>query len=95
MSKTGSVPPNPSSFDAITDAIFDCLLEGRDEGEPWGVATPAIVLEYIEEETSIPESEVPKRQTINNRMRNHEHAGNLENWYGKGVYRFVADPRVE
>ena len=76
-------------LDDLDRAILDYLLEGRDEDGPWGVATPAVVLAALKER----DVDVPKRQTINNRMKRMELAGHLDNRYGKGEYVFVSDPR--
>ena len=76
-------------LDALDEAILDYLLEGRGEGEPWGVATPAVARAAVRERGM----SVPSRQTVNNRMKRMELAGHLENRFGKGEYVFVNDPR--
>ena len=76
-------------LDALDEAILDYLLEGRDEGGPWGVATPAVARAALREQGM----SVPSRQTVNNRMKRMELAGHLENRFGKGEYVFVEDPR--
>lgn len=91
------VPPDhrwdvPEDLDDLDEEILDVLLEGRDAGDPWGVATPAVVRAVLEERGY---DDVPVRQTINNRMRNLQLAGHLSNRYGKGEYEFVSDPREE
>lgn len=76
-------------LDELDEAILNYLLEGRDEGEPWGVATPAVARAALRDKGV----SVPSRQTINNRMKRMELAGHLENRFGKGEYTFVDDPR--
>lgn len=76
-------------LDDLDRAILDCLLEGRDEDKPWGVATPTVVRAALDDRGF----DVPKRQTINNRMKRMELAGHLDNRYDKGEYVFVSDPR--
>ena len=81
---------NPDDLDELDRAILDVLTEGRSEGEPWGIATPAVVLAALEEQGY---ESPPVRQTINNRMKNMSLAGHLRNRYQKGEYMLVDDPR--
>jgi len=90
MSNTQSVPLEPGDLDELDVAILDFLKEGRDEGAPWGIATPAVMLAALEERGF---EDLPVRQTINNRMARLELAGHLDNRFGKGEYVFVDDPR--
>lgn len=90
MRKSANVPLDAEDLDELDRAILDYLQQGRAEGEPWGIATPAVVLAALEEGDY---TDVPVRQTINNRMRRLEIAGHLENRFGKGEYVFVDDPR--
>lgn len=77
-------------LDDLDRAILDFLQEGRDEGEPWGIATPVVVRAAIEERDF---EDIPVRQTINNRMKRLELAGHLRNRFDKGEYLFLSDPR--
>ncbi|NUC75035.1 MarR family transcriptional regulator [Haloterrigena sp. SYSU A558-1] len=90
MSKQQHVPLEADDLDSLDRAILDYLQEGRDEGEPWGIATPAVVRAALEDGDF---GDVPVRQTINNRMRKLELAGHLRNRHDKGEYVFVSDPR--
>jgi len=90
MSNTETVPLNPEDLDELDVAILDVLKEGRDDGRPWGIATPAVVLAALEEQGY---GDLPVRQTINNRMARLELAGHLDNRFDKGEYVFVDDPR--
>ena len=90
MSKPRHVPLDADDLDSLDRAILDYLQEGRDDGEPWGIATPAVVRAALEERGF---ENVPVRQTINNRMRKLELAGHLQNRHDKGEYVFLTDPR--
>lgn len=92
MSNSADVALDAGDLDDLDEAILDFIQEGRYEGEPWGVATPAVVREALQERGF---EDVPVRQTINNRMRKLELAGHLENRFGKGEYEFRSDPRQE
>lgn len=94
MSKAGHVPLDADDLDTLDRSILDYLQEGRDEGEPWGIATPAVVRDALKER-GWSEDELPVRQTINNRMKDLALAGHLENRFGKGEYVFRSDPRDE
>ena len=79
-----------SELDDLDRAILDYLQEGRSEETGWGMATPALVRDVLEDRGR----DVPTRQTIQHRMDGMAKADHLENvGYGKGVYRFLSDPR--
>jgi hypothetical protein len=64
------------------EKILSLVVEGRDEGEPWGRVNP----KYISERLDIP------RQYANNALGDLVTAG----WLCKpatGLYEFVEDPR--
>jgi len=90
MSNTETVPLDSEDLDELDVAILDVLKEGRDDGRPWGIATPAVVLAALEDQGY---TDLPVRQTINNRMARLELAGHLDNRFDKGEYVFVDDPR--
>lgn len=90
MSKAEHVPLDADDLDSLDRAILDYLQEGRDEGDPWGISTPAVVRAALEEQGF---DDVPVRQTINNRMKRLELAGHLDNRFDKGEYVFLSDPR--
>jgi len=94
MSKADSVPLDSDDLDDLDRAILDFLQEGRDQGDPWGIATPSVVRAGLEER-GWAEDQLPVRQTINNRMGNMALAGHLRNRFDKGEYVFVSDPRSE
>lgn len=86
------VPLDPSELDDLDRAILEFLEDGRDAGEPWGIATPAVILAELEERGF---DDLPVRQTINNRLKRMAYAGHLENRHGKGEYKLVDDPRTD
>lgn len=92
MSVADGMALDPSDLDDLDRAILDYLQEGREEGEPWGIATPAVTRAALQDR-GWSESELPVRQTFNNRMKDMALAGHLRNLYDKGVYEFVSDPR--
>lgn len=92
MPRYDEVPLEPSELDELDHAILVILTEGRDDGEPWGIRTPAVVLSELEARGF---DDLPVRQTINNRMKRLSLAGHLENLHGKGEYKLVDDPRQE
>lgn len=94
MSKPQSVPLDRDDLDDLDRAILDFLQDGRDEGEPWGIATPAVVRAGLKER-GWSEDDLPVRQTINNRMTNMALAGHLSNRFDKGEYVFISDPRSD
>lgn len=66
------------------DRILDVFKEGRDEGEPWGYATPRHLREVTE----------TKKGNVEYYLRQLTSAG----WVRKvtrGFYRFVDDPRED
>lgn len=90
MRKQTNVPVDPDDLDDLDRAILSYLEEGRSDGHPWGIATPAVVRAALQERGF---GDVPVRQTINNRMKRLELAGHLDNRFGKGEYVLVDDPR--
>lgn len=95
MSKQEGVPLAPDELDDLDRAILDYLLEGRDEGEPWGKATPSEVYRALDDRGRLAELGDPVRQTVQNRIQRMALAGHLENKYDTGSYEFVSDPRSE
>lgn len=83
---------DPDDLDELDRAILDFLLEGRDDDGPWGIATPGVVHNALDERGF---EDLPVRQTINNRMTKMSLAGHLENRYGQGEYRLLDDPREQ
>lgn len=92
MSKAETVPLDPEDLDWLDEAILDYLRRGQYSGEPWGIATPAVVRAHLVEELN---DTIPTRQTINNRMRKLEIAGHLKNRFDKGEYELISDPRYD
>lgn len=90
-----TVPLTPDDIDELDAAILDYFLEGRDEGEPWGKATPSEVYRALDERGTLDELGNPVRQTVQNRIKNLALATHLENKYDTGSYEFVSDPRED
>lgn len=90
-----TVPLSPDDIDELDEAILDYFLEGRDEGNPWGKATPSEVYRSLDERGVLDELGNPVRQTVQNRITNLALATHLENKYDTGSYEFVSDPRDE
>lgn len=88
-----NVPLSPDDIDDLDVAILDYFLEGRDQGEPWGKATPSEIYRALDERGTLNEVGNPVRQTVQNRIKNLALAGHLENKYDTGSYEFVSDPR--
>jgi len=88
------MPLDADDLDELDRAILDYLQDGREAGEPWGIATPAVVRAALKD-GDWTEQRLPVRQTINNRMKDMALAGHLENRFGKGEYVFLSDPRSE
>jgi hypothetical protein len=86
---------SPDDIDDLYAAILDYFLEGRNEGEPWGKATPSEVYRALDDRGTLDELGNPVRQTVQNRIKDLALAGHLENKYGTGSYEFVSDPRDE
>lgn len=93
MAQTESVTLSPDDVDALDSAILDYFLEGRDNGEPWGKATPSEVYRALDERGQLDDLGNPVRQTVQNRIQRLALAGHLENKYDTGSYEFVSDPR--
>jgi DNA-binding Lrp family transcriptional regulator len=68
----------------IDERILDELLEGRDEGDPWGRNTPSNLADELD----------VSRQWVTQRLQMMESADYVRN-IGGGVYEFVTDPREE
>lgn len=66
----------------IDEEILDCLLEGRDSGQPWGRNTPTNLADEVDS----------SRQWVSQRLKMMESADYVRN-IGGGVYEFVEDPR--
>jgi len=94
MRKAEHVPLDADDLDELDRTILDYLQEGRGEGVPWGIGTPAVVRTALSER-GFDEDELPVRQTINNRMKDMALAGHLENRFDKGEYVFRSDPRKD
>lgn len=95
MSKSNLVPLAPDDLDDLDAAILDYFLEGREEGEPWGKATPSEVYRALNERGTLDDLGNPVRQTVQNRIQRLALAGHLENKYDTGSYEFVEDPRED
>lgn len=93
MRQRQHVPLDPEDVDELDAAILDYFLEGRDEGEPWGKATPSEVYRALDDRGTLDELGNPVRQTVQNRIGRLGLAGHLENRYDSGCYEFVSDPR--
>lgn len=93
MSKQPLVPLSPEDIDGLDSAILDYFLEGRDEGEPWGKATPSEVYRALDERGTLSELGDPVRQTVQNRIQRLSLSGHLENKFDTGSYEFISDPR--
>ena len=89
------MPLGPEQIDAKYDAILEYFTDGREEGEPWGKATPKEVYMALDEQGVLDELGNPSKQTIHQRMQKLVLAGHLENKYGTGSYELVSDPRDE
>lgn len=88
-----NVSLSPDDIDDLDAAILDYFLEGRDQGKPWGKATPSEIYRALDERGTLNEVGNPVRQTVQNRIKNLALAGHLENKYDTGSYEFVSDPR--
>jgi len=86
---------SPDDLDALDAAILEYFLEGRDEGKPWGKATPSEVYRALNERGALDELGNPVRQTVQNRIQRLALAGHLENKYDTGSYEFIKDPRED
>jgi len=64
------------------EELLAVLVDGRDEGEPWGYAT----VKRFTEETDL------RKQYVNRELEGLLGAGWVEKPY-RGLYRFVEDPR--
>lgn len=80
-------------IDDIYGAILDHLQDGRDEGDPWGLTTPAECYRGLEASGRLDDIGYPVQETIQNRMQKLALAGILENKYDSGCYELVEDPR--
>ena len=95
MSKTESVPYSADELDDLDEAILDYFIRGRNDGQPWGKATPSEVYRALETRGTLDKLGNPVRQTVQNRIKNLSLAGHLENKYDTGSYELVSDPRNE
>lgn len=68
----------------IDSEIIGLLLEGRDEGRPWGRNTPSNLADELD----------VSRQWVTTRLQMMESADYVRN-IGGGVYEFVQDPRED
>lgn len=93
MSKTTPVTLTSEDLDELDAAILEYFVEGREEGEPWGKATPSEVFRALDERGTLDNLGNPVRQTVQNRIQRLALAGHLENKYDTGSYEFVEDPR--
>lgn len=93
MSKSGPVTLSPDDLDELDGLILDYFLEGREEGNPWGKATPGEVFRALDERGALATVGDPVRQTVQNRIQRLELAGHLENKYDSGCYEYISDPR--
>jgi len=93
MAQAQPVTLSPGDVDELDGAILDYFLEGRDDDEPWGKATPSEVYRALDERGWLDELGNPVRQTVQNRIQRLALAGHLENKYDTGSYEFISDPR--
>jgi hypothetical protein len=70
------------SPDEMEEDILEVLKDGRERGDPWGYTTPSVAAGKID----------TRRQYTSQALDNLVTAGWVER-IGRGVYRFVADPR--
>lgn len=94
MAQPNVVTLDPDDVDELDAAILDYYLEGRDDGEPWGKATPSEVYRALDDRGQLQELGDPVRQTVQNRIQRLALAGHLRNKYDTGSYEFVKDPRA-
>lgn len=85
---------SPDEIDDLDSAILDYFLKGRDEGKPWGKATPTEVYRALQQNEELSEFGNPVRQTIQARIQRLTWAGHLDNKFETGSYEFVDDPRL-
>lgn len=78
--------PKTDDFNDLHWEIVDTMNEGRDDGEPWGFASP----EWLAEQTGA------SPQLVNSRLRDLRMAGMVDK-LGRGLYRLNPneDPRDE
>jgi len=93
MSESNGMTLKPAEIDDLDDAILDYFLEGREEGVPWGKATPSEIHRALDDRGDLDDLGNPVRQTIQNRVQRLCYADHLENVHGTGNYRFLSDPR--
>lgn len=93
MAQTQPVTLAPDDVDELDAAILEYFLEGRDDGDPWGKATPSEVYRALDERGELDDLGNPVRQTVQNRIQRLSLAGHLRNKYDTGSYEFVSDPR--
>jgi len=87
------VPLSADDIDELDSAILDYFLQGRNDGDPWGKATPTEVFRGLGDQEKLSELGNPVRQTVQNRIQRLALAGHLENKYDTGCYKFRTDPR--
>lgn len=76
--------PTPDDLDALHREIIDTMLEGREQGRPWGFGSP----EWLAEQTG------KSPQLVGNRLRDLRMSGIVDK-LGRGFYRLnpEEDPR--
>lgn len=79
---------DPDDLRAIDEELLDILQDGRGSGEPWGYITPGRAQERLREDYDHG-VEVQYVQQRLDYLRSHGHVEKA----GRGVYRFVDDPR--
>jgi len=70
------------SPDEMEENVLEVLKDGRERGDPWGYTTPSVAAGEIS----------TRRQYTSQALDNLVTAGWIER-IGRGVYRFVEDPR--
>lgn len=70
------------SPDEMEEEILEVLKDGRERGDPWGYTTPSVAAGEVN----------TRRQYTSQALDNLVTAGWVER-IGRGVYRFVTDPR--
>jgi DNA-binding IclR family transcriptional regulator len=70
--------------DETEEQVLDVLTDGRERGEPWGYTTPTVAGNALD----------LRRQYTSRALQDLTKAGWVEQ-VGRGVYRYVEDPRNE
>lgn len=95
MPEKQDVTLSPDEIDELDAAILDYFLKGREEGEPWGMATPGLVYRGLKHSGRLEEVGDPVQGTVQYRIQRLATADHLKNMYDSGCYKFVDDPREQ